>query len=257
MRIQDSACIGIIAVPLFIVSLLIQIALVVHVIRTGRDQYWIYLIVFLPGVGSAAYIITQVLPDLGSSRRVRSTTRRIGKAVDPHREVRRCRDQLEISDNVENRLALADACADAGLDREARDLYQSCLSGPYEHDPHILLKLARCEFALTNPAQARQLLDRLIEQNPDFQSTDGHLLYARSLEEMGETEAARKEYAALADAFPGEEARVRYALLLKREGDVEEAVKAFRHTLLRSKRAPGYYRQAQKKWVAIAKENLD
>lgn len=242
--------------PLFILSLLVQIGLVVHVIKTGREQFWIYLIVFLPGVGSAAYIITQVLPDLGASRQVRSAKRKFGKALDPHREVRRCRDQLEIADNTENRLALADACAEAGLDREARDLYESCLSGPYEHDPHMLLKLAQCEFKLNNHARTRQLLDRLIAHNPEYQSTDGHLLYARTLEELGDIKGALDEYAALADAYPGEEARIRYALLLKQEGKVEEAVKAFRHTLLRAKRAPAYYRQAQKRWIAIAKENL-
>lgn len=34
--------------PFVILSVIVQIALVVHVMRNGRPVYWIYLIVFMP-----------------------------------------------------------------------------------------------------------------------------------------------------------------------------------------------------------------
>ena len=51
------------------VVLTFQIALVVHVLRTGRAIYWIYLIMFLPVIGSIAYFIVELLPDLSGAER--------------------------------------------------------------------------------------------------------------------------------------------------------------------------------------------
>jgi hypothetical protein len=46
--------------PVSILSLLIQAALIVHVIRTGRNTLWILAIGFLPGIGSLAYVVAEV-----------------------------------------------------------------------------------------------------------------------------------------------------------------------------------------------------
>jgi len=239
-----------------IVSFAIQLACAVHCVRSGRETYWIYIILFLPGFGWLLYVITQVLPELRYNRQLKRARSSFGKAVNPLGDVRRLEEQLEIADNIDNRLQLADACANSGQAHRAVELYQQCLTGPYVDDPHILLKLARVQFDLEQPAETRKTLDHLIAANPDFNSTDGHLLYARSLEKLGETQAALEEYAALEDAYPGEEARIRYAGLLKKNGEVEMAVELYRKTLLRSKRAPKYYQRAQKRWIRIARDNL-
>ena len=48
--------------PIIGLSLIIQIALAIHVIKTGRDRYWIYILL-MPGIGPILYFVTQVLPD--------------------------------------------------------------------------------------------------------------------------------------------------------------------------------------------------
>lgn len=178
-----------------IVSLVIQVACAVHCVRTGRETFWIYIIVFIPGLGCLVYFITQILPDLRYNRTVRSAQRRIGETINPHKDLRELRDQLEIADNVDNRVALAD-----GLHEEARDLYQSCLKGPFTSDPHLLLKLAEAEFEQGRADRCKDHLESLIASNPEFRSVDGHLLYARSLETLGDRDKALEEYGALVDA---------------------------------------------------------
>ena len=44
-------------------SVLLQIILVVHAIKTGRPYWWIWLILFFPFVGSGAYLLIEVAPD--------------------------------------------------------------------------------------------------------------------------------------------------------------------------------------------------
>jgi hypothetical protein len=46
----------------YILPILIQVGLVVHVIKTGRNTIWIWVLVLLPGVGSLAYLVVEVLP---------------------------------------------------------------------------------------------------------------------------------------------------------------------------------------------------
>jgi hypothetical protein len=110
-------------------------------------------------------------------------------------------------------------------------------------------------FNQQNYERAITTYRRSIEVNPDFRSADGHLLYARTLESLGMLEEAVVEYRVLADSYPGEEARARYGLLLKRLGDANTATAVFREILLRAKRAPRYYRKKEKHWIQLARMN--
>src|SRR5262249_57066350 len=99
---------------------------------------------------------------------------------------------------------------------EARHHYDEIVKRPLGDEPVFFLGRARAEFGDGHPADAVATLDDLRHRWPDYQSAEGHLLYARALEEIGRTDAAIEEYKALAGYFPGAEARVRYGLLLDR-----------------------------------------
>jgi len=239
---------------LSLLCLSVELFFAIHVIRTDRERYWIYVIM-IPGIGCLLYFFTQFLPDMGHHRGVVRTGRKLIKAIDPQRELRQRKEALVLSDTVENRIQLANECVEAGLHDDAIELYQSCLKGMHETDPHIMLKLAMAWFDLKRPEKTKQLLESLLEKNPEFQSLDGHLLYARALEQLSLNDAALAEYQVLSTSFPGEEARVRYALLLFKTGEVEAAKRQFDETILRAKRAPKYYRKKEKAWITIAREH--
>ncbi len=236
-----------------VLSIFIQVFCVVHVIRNGRDQRWMYFIVLVPGIGCAAYFITEILPGLRHDRQLNRAKKGLFKAIDPLREVRAVRDNLETANTQANRLALADACLQADCAGEAAELYQRCLQAE-AHNPALMEKLAQAYFALQNYAQAKQTLEALIQDNPTYKSSEGHLLYALSLEALGNIPAATQEYKVLCDSYPGEEARVRYALMLKAQGEIAEAVKIFNEVVRRTGRAPKYYRRVQKAWIDIARQ---
>jgi len=56
----------------------------------------------------------------------------------------------------------------------------------------------------------------------------------------------------LAPAYPGAEAAVRYAQLLKAQGRREDAQKVARELLEQARIAPAHYRRAQKSWLDAA-----
>lgn len=235
--------------------LAIQVGFAYHAFRTGKEYFWIYLIIFLPGIGCILYFLTQVLPTMGQTRTARTAKNTLIKAIDPQRELRNRKEQLEISDSLENRLQLANECIEAGLYDDAISLYQSCLEGVDADNPNTMQNLAQAYFLKNNFAMCKQTLDELIEKNPDYRSTEGHLLYAKALEGLNETDKALEEYEILSTSYPGEEARVRYGLLLIKLGQKEKANSVFKECLLRVKRAPKFYAKKEKEWVNIAKQH--
>ena len=68
--------------------------------------------------------------------------------------------------------------------------------------------------------------------------------------------AAIHEYEAVVQGYPGEEARARFGLLLKRLGEHARARSLFQEILDRSDAAPQYYRREQQDWIALARREL-
>jgi len=242
---------------LIVLSLLIQIAFVVHVIKTGRDRKWLWIILFLPLLGCLFYFFMEMWPDLRRSRTGKKAATQVLKTVEPHRDLKRLAEKLEIYDSVENKVKLAKECAAAGLYDQAIDLYNRALGGIYKDDPYIMLGLATALFHQGDYAKTKDTLTRLIEENPNFKSQEGHLLFARTLEALQENEAALEEYAVLASYYSSYEAKCRYALLLKKLGQTEKAHQLFNDILTRAKQLPKNSRKAQKQWIEIASQQLD
>jgi len=46
---------------------ILQICFVIHVLKTGRETFWIGIIMMLPGIGCAAYFFTRILPGLNEN----------------------------------------------------------------------------------------------------------------------------------------------------------------------------------------------
>ena len=242
--------------PLVILSIVIQLVCLVHAAKTGRPTYWYFVILFGSLLGCAAYFIVEIIPSLRHSRAAKRVTKDITEVVDPDRTYRESLKRLDQADTVENRVALARACADRGEFDTAIQLYESVLTGMHADDPGTMQELAEVYLRKGAFQQTISTLDRLRTTNPDYQSQDGHLLYARALEEQGDREAARQEYEALIGYFRGEEARCRYALLLQKDGRVGEARQHF-ETLVRAvDRAGKRYFREQRDWYRVAKQNL-
>ena len=241
---------------LWLISLAITVGLVVHVVKTGRDRFWIYVVMFLPLAGPIAYLIVEVLPGLWRTRGTQRAVRTVRKSLDPGRDLRRLEAEVQFSSNVDAHRRYAEELAANGRAADAVNVYRGTLKGIYEHDPTLMLGLAAAQHADSQFAAARQTLDDLRVHNPDLKSADGHLLYARALEGEGSLDKSLAEYRALAEYYPGAEARVRCAQLLKRRGDVESARKVLAELLEQAQRAPRHYRKMQRDWLETAQREL-
>jgi hypothetical protein len=233
---------------------LVQIALVVHALRTGRNTLWIWVLVLLPPFGVIAYVIIELWPEVAASRRVRRGLRDLQRVADPNRDLRAAAADAAVADTVVAKLRLAEQQLRRGDAHAAIATYRSGLRGLYEHDPALLSGLAGAQYAAGDLAGARASLELLTAHAAAVRSPDAHVLYARVLAELGDLSASEREFRAVAAYYPGAEAKVRHARLLKQMGQAHEAEAIFADVLRSAAIAPRHVRRAQSEWIRIAEQ---
>jgi hypothetical protein len=243
--------------PLFLLSLVIQVLLIVHCIRTGRNTLWIWVLALLSLPGAIAYLAVEIIPDLFRTRAAGRAVRGLRRALDSGQQLRDYELAAQRSGDVASRQRYAEELLRLGRGAQAVQVYRQALTGLYEHDPNLLLGLAQAQFMAGDAAAARATLDTLMARNPDFKSPQGHLLYARALEGEGNLPQALAEYAAVAGYYAGAEAALRYAQLQARLGQRAEARQTLTALLEHARLAPRHYRQAQQQWLEAARRELE
>src|SRR5262249_162892 len=136
---------------------MIAIRLAVHAMRTGRPQYWLFI-------------------------------------VDPDREWRRRREAVALTGSVQAKRELAEECEPKGMWQEAIDLYKDAAQGLFSSDPSLLFGPARAQLGSGDGQAAQDTLDSLREAHPKLEDQEAHLLYARALETQGRIAEAEEEY---------------------------------------------------------------
>lgn len=247
---------GYLTSPIGLISLGLLVLCVVHAIRTGNIFPWIYVMVFLPGIGPLIYFFMMIVPDLFRSRAARTLKSGAARAIDPNKDFRATMREVEMVGSVDAKRALAEQLLQRGQYADAIELYRSALQGQFATDPALLVGLARAQFLSGDGAGAQASLDTLQAADPKFVSEDAHMLYARALELQGKNEEAADEYKRLVPFFAGEEARARYATLLETLGRRDEAGALFTQVLKNLDGAPPRYRKAQKQWGDIARAGV-
>jgi hypothetical protein len=246
------------ALPFYGFSLLtiaVQVFFAVHCIRRGNPG-WLFIIVFFPLVGSLVYLFVEYLPEMRARNTVGITAQRVKERLNPAAEIQRLEDQVTLSNSHNNRMELARGYLRAGRADDAISIYRQSLVGMYADDVPLLFELATAYHAVGRLDDARATFEQL-RANASMLSNDHLLLGARIFEDAGDLDGAAREYRALlARPVVGEEARCRYALILKQLGRTAEARAIFDEIVRHARLSPGHYRKAQKPWIDTARKEL-
>lgn len=234
------------------IILIINVVLIVHAAKTGRFMPWFYIILFLPGIGSLAYVVVELAPEWLGSYKGQVARRSFARAVNPGGRYRELTDELAVVDTIANRTALAEECLRLGKFDEALAHFEAILAQPLGEEPQFFYGKARAQMGLGQPVAAVATLDELMRRWPGYQSADGHLLYAVALEASGRNDEALANYENLGRYFPGPEPRVRQAQLLQRLGREADAKLIAEDVVRGLSRAPAHVRKSQRQWLASA-----
>lgn len=229
-----------------------QVICIYHAIKTGRKE-WLYLLIFLPGIGATIYFIREILPGL----RTGDATRGLQQVFTPGANIKELERALRVADTDANRLNLAAEYARAGQFPRAIELVRSCLTGIYANSPDTLLILARYLFHNNEFREATQTFAKVLKlKNGRFDKPDDDLLYARALDGSGEDVRADEEYAKVVRIHHSVEARYYYGMLLKRLGRTKEAAAQFQAIQDEKDLHPPHVRRMNARWMQLSAKEL-
>lgn len=235
-------------------ELFFQVFFAIHAIRTGRDRYWIFIIIFFPGAGCLIYFFAEYLPYIQQDGRMRTFKTQVSHSLNPGKQLRLLKEQVELTPSIKNKKLLAEAYVNQGLFDEAISLFESCQDGAHKNDLSMLEGLSCAHFFKGDYQSAEAYLEMVLAHEETIKPAPFQLLLARCREARGRDESAEQLYRQVIKTFSGEEARCRYAMFLKKKGRLSEADALFDETLNNARLSPRYYRRTQKPWIETARK---
>ena len=234
-------------------SLVIQIALCVHVYKTGRPFWWIWILMMGSLLGCVVYALVELLPE------VRQPRPRLGKIpwfVPRSIRVRRAREVVEDSPTVENKLALAAMLSAFGRKDEAETVAAECATGVFKEDPLVIAEVAGHQLAVGKLAEAELLLARANTRNNRTAKTRIDLLQARVLLGRQRYAEAKVALESLVSAALGEEPRYYLALCLLGLGERARSLELLTDITQKYRKGGAIWRRAEKEWFTAAKQKI-
>ena len=240
----------------FGLSLVFSLLMCLHVVRTGRELYWVFIILIIQPFGALIYGVAIVLPELlggSTARRMANVTR---ETLDPTRDYRQARAAYDDTPTVANAIRLGHAAAGMGRHEEAEQLFRDAAQGVHADDPTLLLGRANALLELGRFDEALAELDKLGKDKAQGRTPQAALALGRAYEGLGRFTEADTAYDWAAGRLPGLEAPARYAAFLARTGKLDEAKTHLTEIDRRVARADPAFRREGRQWRDLAAEAI-
>jgi len=236
---------------LYYISFAMQGFCAYHCFKRGTQQKWIWMIVFLPYIGSLIYIYQEIL----SNRRISTTSIDVKGLINPGSKLKKLEDDLRFTDTFTNRIRLADAYLAAGQTDKAVELYKGSLTGAFAENEHVLAQLIVAYYQQERYEEILPIAKKLYKL-PQFERSQAHILYAMALEQTGNTEQAEAEFKAMKGKYSYFEQRYQYGLFLVRQGRYDDAEDIFSVMLEEQPHLSPVERKSSRQWFAKAKDEM-
>jgi hypothetical protein len=198
--------------------LLLQAFCVYHVYRTNAEQRWYWLIIFFPLVGCLIYLYHHFY----NRNTVSSITEGMKEVVNSNYKVEQLEKALRFSDNVTNKINLADAYVECRRFKDAINLYKDSRKGFMADDKALGMKLLSAHFYNDDYADAVALGAEL-ENEKSFKNSEERVAFAWALYFNEQQEKASSVFEDMDKSFTNYYHRTEYAKFLMKINRVDEA----------------------------------
>lgn len=238
--------------PLLALALLaFSIAMCVHVVRSHRELYWVFIILIIQPIGALIYFVAIFLPEFTRGTTAQKMRQAARETLDPQREYREAGQAVEDAPTVANRARLATAAAGLGRHAEAERLYAEALQGMYADDPQLLLGRANALIELNRAAEALPLLAALDGQSK-VRAPHTAMALGRAYAQLGRNAEAEPLLRLASDQVPGFEGMARYAVFLAQTGRKDEARVTLAEIDKRLAKTHAHFRKEARAWRDLA-----
>lgn len=210
----------------YFISLILQGFCVFHCMRKGHSTQWLWLIIFLPFIGSLVYLFTVVF----TRDKLSSMTTNVNTAVRPHGNPKQLERNLKFSDTFQNRMLLANCYQAMGRNEEALALYEQNRQGLFADSPELITAMMSSYYQVNDYSKVSELAD-LVNKHPDFIRSEAHLSYAKSLEQLGRNEEAESEFKRFDTRYADFQGKYTYACFLEKQKRFSEAIQLLKTSM--------------------------
>ncbi|PTT88080.1 hypothetical protein DBR42_10410 [Pelomonas sp. HMWF004] len=205
--------------------ILIALLCAVHVVRSGQQLYWLFILFAFPLLGSLVYFFAVYLPNSRLERGAFKAVSAAARAMDPGRDLREARAAFDVSPSAQNQMRLAEALLNNGEAADAAQLYEGALKGPFASDPDLRFGAVRAWVECQRYDAALPHLLALRNDRPEFRHDQVLLLLARCYAGTSRSAEARECFEEAVRRYASFEAHAEYAIWALAVGDTATAAR--------------------------------
>jgi hypothetical protein len=197
--------------------LILQAFCLYHAYRNNSEQRWYWLILFIPVIGCALYLYHHFY----SRNSIQNIAEGVKGIVNTNYKIEQLEKAYRFSNNLTNRVNLADAYVAYGRYAEAVDLYKESLTGFMADDPTLRMKLLAAHYG-SGDYETAVVYGRDLETEKTFRDAEEHIGYAWALHRLGRTEEAGRHFEAMDRSFTNYKHRIEYCKFLRETNRLED-----------------------------------
>ncbi|MEM9822812.1 MAG: hypothetical protein AAF985_17155 [Bacteroidota bacterium] len=224
--------------------LLLQLFCLYHAYSRQEEQRWFWIILFFPFFGSLFYLYHSFY----SRRNMEHLAEGMKSTLINNYKTTKLEKALNFSDTFTNKMRLADEYYQNGSYAQAKQLYESCLSGLYKDDTRLLMKLINVNDQLSEYEEVIRYGEQIIDEKA-FNQSNEKIILARAYQKKGRIEKAEQMFKQTDIRFSNYEQRIAYAQFLEQAGKVDLAKKKL-EALLAEIDSMDTYERRQKRQTA-------
>jgi hypothetical protein len=190
-----------------------------HAYKNNNTQKWMYLIIFIPVIGSIMYLYDNFY----SHKNIDNFGESMKRIVNTNYDVERLEKELHIANTISNKIALCDAYLNIGRYDDALVMCNESLQGGYANDVHLKMKKVQCLYMLGRYQDAVTLGEE-ISNHPDFKKSDQRIALAVCYANIGADDKAEQMFSSMNFPYCNYKHRVQYYKYLLQRGRKEDAM---------------------------------
>jgi hypothetical protein len=226
-------------------GLILQALALTHFVRRRPEGFWIFVIIMGGGVGALIYILVEVIPDV--------VLLRGAMQVFPRRKrIRYLEAAVLDNPSVGNYEELGDLYLDDRQFAKARACFDRVIS-PRTEDADPFYRRGLAAMALGDHQAAVADLEQAVRIDPKYDYHRAAGLLAHELGQVGRTDEALAQFAAVTETSTLSETQYNYASLLAATGRTAEARDWAQRVLAKKPTVPAYVRRIERPWFRKAR----
>jgi hypothetical protein len=196
----------------------LQVYCIYHAIKNRNPYYWIFVILFLPAIGSAIYLITQVY----NKRDAEKIQSNLVSMINPTKKIKDLEKRLEFSETYQNRINLADAYLEIKDYQKAITHYKKALEDHIQNDVFVIKQLIEALYKAEHYEEVVVYAEK-IDSQTEFKKSRAQFLYGLALEKLEKYDQAEENLKQINARYSFYEERLVLAQFLLNRNKTAEA----------------------------------